>query len=131
MIGLVYSFLPFMVLPIYASIERFDWRLADAALDLGANRTRLYRTVILPIIRPGLIAGSILVFIPCLGAYITPQLLGGGRQMLLGNFIALQFGASRTWSFGAATAVLLLVCVLLVLLMTALSRSKQVSLRQV
>ena len=114
-IGLVYSFLPFMILPIYASAERFDFRLAEAAYDLGANRWTVLRRILLPAIRPGIIAGSLLVFIPALGSFLAPELLGGGKTSMIANVIAAQFGASRNWPFGAALSVLLLVITLLVL----------------
>lgn len=115
-VGLTYSFLPFMVLPIYASLEKLDFRLVEAAFDLGANRWRALRRVILPLAKPGLIAGSILVFVPCLGAYITPELLGGGKSLMIGNLIQNQFGAARNWPFGAALAFALLAIVLLAML---------------
>lgn len=119
-IGLVYAFLPFMVLPIYASAERFDFRLAEAAYDLGAGRWTVLRRVVLPAVRPGIIAGTVLVFIPALGSFLAPELLGGGKSLMIANVIAAQFGASRNWPFGAALSVLLLVIVLLVLLGFAL-----------
>ena len=115
-IGLVYSFLPFMILPIYASAERFDFRLAEAAYDLGANRWTVLWRIVLPSIRPGIVAGTILVFIPALGSFLAPELLGGGKTSMIANVIAAQFGASRNWPFGAALSVLLLVITMLVLL---------------
>ena len=115
-VGLTYSFLPFMVLPIYASLEKLDWRLVEAAYDLGANRWRALRRVIIPLSKPGIIAGSILVFIPCLGAYVTPVLLGGGKTLMIGNLISQQFGASRNWPFGSALGFALLAIVLLAML---------------
>ncbi len=116
LIGLVYSFLPFMVLPIFASAERFDWDLVSASRDLGASVSRTYGKVVLPLLTPGILAGSILVFIPSMGNFITPQLLGGGQDFMLGNLIALQFGASRNWAHGAAIAVGLMIGISLVLL---------------
>jgi len=115
-IGLTYSFLPFMVLPIYASLEKLDWRLAEAAYDLGANKWTAIRRVVLPLSMPGVIAGSILVFIPCLGAYVTPELLGGAKSLMIGNLIQNQFGAARNWPFGAALGFVLLALVLLAML---------------
>ena len=115
-LGLVYSFLPFMVLPIYASLEKIDWRLVEAAQDLGANRFHSLRRIVIPLAKPGIIAGSILVFVPSLGAYITPALLGGGQNLMIGNLIQLQFGAAHNWPFGAALAFILLATVLLFLL---------------
>lgn len=115
-VGLVYAFLPFMILPIYASAERFDFRLAEAAYDLGANRWTVLRRIVLPSIRPGVIAGSILVFIPALGSYLAPELLGGGKTSMIANVIGAQFGASRNWPFGAALSVLLLIITMLILI---------------
>lgn len=119
-IGLTYSFLPFMVLPIYASLEKLDFRLVEAAFDLGANRVRALFRVIVPLSAPGIIAGCILVFVPCLGAYVTPELLGGSKSMMIGNLIQTQFGASRNWPFGAALAFALLTIVLLAMMVYAL-----------
>jgi spermidine/putrescine transport system permease protein len=112
-IGLTYSYLPFMVLPIYASLEKLDSRLIEAAFDLGADRRRALTRVILPLALPGIAAGCILVFVPALGAYVTPELLGGGKSMMIGNLIQGQFGAARNWPFGAALAFTLLAIVLL------------------
>jgi spermidine/putrescine transport system permease protein len=102
LIGLVYGFLPFMVLPLYAAIERIDWSLVEAARDLYANGWKAFRRVTLPLSRPGVVAGSILVFIPSLGAYVTPEILGGAKTTLLGSYIVQQFLAARNWPFGAA-----------------------------
>lgn len=124
-IGLSYSFLPFMILPLYAVFEKFDWRLLEAAYDLGANRAHAFRRVVLPLVRPGIAAGSMLVFIPCLGAFITPALLGGGKTLMMGNVIAMQFGASRNWPFGAALSMVLLAAMLLVLMAAALWRNRR------
>lgn len=112
-IGLTYSYLPFMVLPIYASLEKLDARLIEAAFDLGADRRRALTRVILPLAAPGIAAGCVLVFVPALGAYVTPELLGGGKSMMIGNLIQSQFGAARNWPFGAALAFALLAIVLL------------------
>lgn len=120
MVGLVYAFLPFMILPVYASAERFDFRLAEAAYDLGANRWTVLRRIVLPSVRPGIVAGSVLVFIPALGSFLAPELLGGGKTSMIANVIAAQFGASRNWPFGAALSVLLLVITMLILLAFAL-----------
>lgn len=102
LIGLVYGFMPFMVLPLYAAIERLDWSLVEAARDLYANGWTAFRKVTLPLSMPGVIAGSILVFIPALGAYVTPAILGGGRTTLLGDYIVSQFLTARNWPFGSA-----------------------------
>jgi len=119
-VGLTYSFIPFMVLPIYASLEKLDPRLIEAAFDLYANRARVFRHVVLPLAKPGIIAGCILVFVPCLGAYITPALLGGGKTLMIGNLIQLQFGEAHNWPFGAALAFFLLAIVLLAMTVYAL-----------
>jgi spermidine/putrescine transport system permease protein len=110
-LGMTYVFLPLMVLPLFAAIDRFDMRLLEAAYDLYASRWQVLRRIVIPIVKPGIIAGSILVFIPSLGAYVTPRILGGGRNMMIGNFIELQFGAGRNWPLGAALSVLLLLIV--------------------
>ncbi|HEY6635340.1 MAG TPA: ABC transporter permease [Acidimicrobiia bacterium] len=102
LLGLVYGFLPFMVLPLYASIERLDWRLVEAARDLYADGWTAFRKVTLPLSMPGIVAGSILVFIPSLGAYVTPALLGGANTVLIGDYIVSQFLAARNWPFGSA-----------------------------
>ena len=116
LIGMAYVYLPLMVLPLYAAIDRFDFRLVEAGYDLYASRMKVLRRVILPIVRPGIVAGSILVFVPSLGAYVTPRILGGGKNMMVGNFIELQFGQGRNWPLGAALALLLLMIVLVALL---------------
>jgi spermidine/putrescine transport system permease protein len=119
-VGLTYSFLPFMVLPIYASLEKTDWRLVEASFDLYANRWRTLRRVVVPLSVPGIVAGCILVFIPSLGAYVTPELLGGGKTLMIGNLIGLQFGAARNWPFGASLGFVLLALVLTAMTVYAL-----------
>jgi spermidine/putrescine transport system permease protein len=121
LLGLLYSFLPFMVLPLYASLEKLDFRLVEAGFDLYATRGRVLRRIIIPLAKPGIIAGCLLVFIPGLGAYITPLLLGGGGRLMIGNLIALQFGTSRNWPFGSALAFILMAAVLLALMLYARS----------
>jgi spermidine/putrescine transport system permease protein len=116
LIGMTYVYLPLMVLPLYAAIDRFDMRLLEAAYDLYASRWAVLRRVVLPVIRPGTVAGSILVFVPALGAYVVPRVLGGGKNMMIGNFIELQFGQGRNWPLGAALALLLLLVVMAALL---------------
>jgi spermidine/putrescine transport system permease protein len=113
---MVYVYLPLMVLPLFATIDRFDMRLLEAGYDLYATRWQVLRRVILPITKPGIVAGSILVFVPCLGAYVTPRVLGGGKQMMIGNFIELQFGQGRNWPLGSALSIVLLVIVTVALL---------------
>lgn len=116
LIGMAYVYLPLMVLPLFAAIDRFDMRLLEAGYDLYASRWQVLRRVILPIVKPGIVAGSILVFVPSLGAYVTPRVLGGGKNMMIGNFIELQFLAGRNWPLGAALSVTLLVIVTAALL---------------
>ncbi|KAF0172098.1 MAG: putative spermidine/putrescine transport system permease protein [Rhodobacteraceae bacterium] len=115
-IGMAYVYLPLMVLPLFAAIDRFDMRLLEAGYDLYASRLQVLRRIILPIVKPGIIAGSILVFVPSLGAYVTPRVLGGGKQMMIGNFIDLQFGQGRNWPLGAALSLTLLIIVTIALL---------------
>jgi spermidine/putrescine transport system permease protein len=103
-IGMACDFLPFLVLPLYASVEKVDWSIAEAAMDLGADGWRVFWHAVLPQIRPGLIAGIILVFIPATGQFVIPDLLGGGKQAMIGNAIQQQFGSSRDWPFGSAIA---------------------------
>lgn len=114
-LGMTYVYLPLMVLPVYASIEKLDFRLVEAGYDLYASRWRCFRHVILPLVKPGMIAGSILVFVPSLGAYVTPRVLGGGKNLMFGNLIELQFGAGRNWPLGAALALTLMVIVVIAL----------------
>ena len=115
-IGMIYVYLPLMVLPLYASMEKIDFRLVEAAYDLYATRFQVLRRVIVPLVKPGIVAGSILVFIPSLGAYVTPRVLGGGRNLMLGNLIELQFGQGRNWPLGAALSLTLMAIVLVALL---------------
>ena len=117
LIGMAYVYLPLMVLPLFAAIDRFDLRLVEAAYDLYASRWRVLARVIIPIVRPGIVAGSILVFVPSLGAYVTPRVLGGGKNMMIGNLIELQFGQGRNWPLGSALAMMLLIIVAFALLL--------------
>lgn len=125
LLGLVYTYAPFVVLPIYATLEKMDTRLLEAAQDLYAGRLRTLRKVVLPIARPGIIAGAILTFVPCLGAMIAPELLGGGTRMMLGNLIFRQFSDARNWPFGAALSLVLMAAVMLVLTLYALRAQRQ------
>jgi spermidine/putrescine transport system permease protein len=111
LVGLVYTYAPFMVLPIYACLEKMDVRLIEAAHDLYATKWQALRMVVWPAAKPGVIAGCMLTFIPCLGAMIAPELLGGGRKMMLGNLIYRQFTDARNWPFGSVLAVVLLVLI--------------------
>jgi spermidine/putrescine transport system permease protein len=107
-IGLVYAYLPFMILPLFASIDRLDWRLVEASRDLYASGPVSFRKVVLPLTMPGVIAGSILVFVPSMGAYVTPELLGGGKETLLGSYIVTQFLTARNWPVGASLSFVLM-----------------------
>jgi spermidine/putrescine transport system permease protein len=116
LIGLVYSYIPLMILPVFASIEKLDPALVEASHDLYGGRLTTLRRVILPLCRPGMAAGAILVFVPCLGAVLEPVLLGGGKTMMMGNLIQLQFGAARNWPLGAAISIVLMCAVMIFLL---------------
>jgi spermidine/putrescine transport system permease protein len=105
--GLVYTLLPFMILPLYASIEKLDKRLIEAAYDLGANPAQVFGQVIIPLTMPGIIAGCTMVFIPALGLFYIPDLLGGAKSVMIGNFIKNQFLTARDWPFGSAASVIL------------------------
>ncbi|MBE3596412.1 MAG: ABC transporter permease subunit [Hydrogenibacillus sp.] len=115
MVGMVYEFLPFMILPLFASIEKFDWTLLEAAGDLGARPWKAFLHVTLPLTFPGVIAGSLLVFIPSLGFFFIPDLLGGSKVMLISNLIKNQFLSARDWPFGAALSIGLIVITLILL----------------
>jgi len=115
LLGLVYGYLPFMVLPIYATLERLDPSLVEAAADLGARPLTTVLRVIVPLSKPGIVAGSILVFIPSLGAFLTPDLLGGGRTVMVGNLVQNQFTTARDWPFGSAISIALMAIVTLLL----------------
>ncbi|MER8373293.1 ABC transporter permease [Mesorhizobium sp. M1406] len=116
LIGMAYVYLPLMVLPIYASMEKLDFRLVEAGYDLYATRFQVLRRIIFPLVKPGVIAGSILVFIPALGAYVTPSVLGGGKNMMLSNLIELQFGQGRNWPLGSALSIAVMIIVMVALL---------------
>jgi spermidine/putrescine transport system permease protein len=116
-LGLFYGYLPFMVLPLYAAIERLDWSLVEAGRDLYASGSAAFRKITLPLSKPGIVAGSILVFIPSLGAYVTPDILGGAKTTLLGNYIVSQFAAARNWPFGSAISGAILIIMLLATLL--------------
>ena len=112
-LGLVYGYLPFMILPLYASLEQLDLRLIEAAQDLGASPRRTFWHVTVPLSLPGILAGSMLVFIPTVGAFITPDLLGGGKVSYIGNVVERQFKSARDWPFGSALSFMLM-CIVLV-----------------
>jgi spermidine/putrescine transport system permease protein len=113
MVGLVYAFLPFMILPIYASLERLPNSFLEAAEVLGAKPAARFRRIIFPLSLPGVVAGSLLVFVPALGSFIPSDLLGGAKQMLIGNLVQNQFGAARNWPFGSAASFVVMAVVLL------------------
>jgi spermidine/putrescine transport system permease protein len=115
LLGLVYGYLPFMVLPLYATIEKMDPALLEAAADLGARPTRALWRITVPLALPGMLAGAVLVFIPCLGAYLTPDLLGGGKTVMAGNLIQNQFTTARDWPFGSAVSLALMTVSMLLL----------------
>lgn len=115
MIGMVCDFLPFFILPLYASVEKINWTFAEAAADLGASPRDVFRHAILPQIAPGLVAGIVLVFLPATGQFVIPDLLGGAKTVMLGNLVQQQFGQSRDWPFGAAISVVALGLVFLAL----------------
>lgn len=112
-LGLVYGWLPDMVLPIYAALERLDWSLIEAANDLYASGTKAFIRIIWPLSLPGVVAGSMLVFIPSLGAFVTPAILGGGKSLMIGNIISNQFLAAHDWPFGSALSMLMMVLMLM------------------
>ncbi len=123
-LGLFYSYLPFMVLPVYAAVERYDFSLSEAAADLYAGRWTILRRVLLPVVRPGIVAGCILVFVPSLGAFLAPDLLGGAKNFMIGSLIEEQFkGNAGNWPFGAAASMILLSLVLVALLFHARQRT--------
>lgn len=126
LVGMVYSYIPLMILPIYASIEKVDTRLTEAASDLYSTRFKTLTKIILPLCKPGIIAGFILVFVPCLGTVLEPMLLGGGKTMMMGNLIQNQFSIARNWSFGASLAVVLLIIVMLFLMWNARRQSRPI-----
>ncbi len=119
-VGLIYSYLPFMVLPIYAAVERYNFTLSEAAVDLYASRWQTLTEIVIPVVKPGIVAGAILVFIPALGAFLAPDLLGGAKNFMIGSLIDEQFrGSQGNWPFGAAVSVILMTLVLIALLLQA------------
>ena len=118
-VGLTYTFIPLMVLPIYASLEKLDFTLVEAGADLYSSLWETFAKIIIPLSKPGIIAGCLLVFIPSLGAFIQPNLLGGGKNLMLGTLIQFQFSTARNWPFGAAIAMVLLAFVMAFLMLYA------------
>jgi len=124
-LGLFYSYLPFMVLPIYAAVERYNFALSEAAADLYASRWVTLREIVIPVVRPGIVAGCILVFVPSLGAFLAPDLLGGAKTFMIGSLIEEQFkGSLGNWPFGAAASMILMTLVLAALLVYARSAAQ-------
>lgn len=119
LLGLVYTFLPFMILPVYSTLERIDPRLIEVAYDLYANRYAVFRRVIWPLAKPGALVGASIVFAPALGSFLAPDLLGGGKKLLIGSLVQMQFTTSRNWPFGAALSIVVTVGVLLIFLARA------------
>ena len=118
-VGVVYNYLPLMVLPVYAALERMDWSLVEAAQDLGDSPVRAFRRITLPLAAPGVVAGSLLVFIPMMGEYLNPVILGGDKTVYAGNLIGQQFLTSRDWPFGSAIAMVLILSMTVVVLVYA------------
>jgi spermidine/putrescine transport system permease protein len=116
LLGLVYTFLPFMVLPVYSTLERIDPRLIEAAYDLYASRIAVFHRVVWPLAKPGVLVGASLVFAPSLGSFLAPDLLGGGKKLLVGSLVQMQFTSSRNWPFGAALSILVTIAVLAIFL---------------
>ena len=112
-VGLIYGYLPFAVLPMYTSIEKFDNSLMEAAADLGASPRRAFLRVMLPMTMPGVVAALVLVFVPVVGAFITPDIMGGGKVEMIGTLINRQFGVARNWPFGSAMSLILMLLVLI------------------
>lgn len=129
LIGLVYGFLPFMVLPIYASVERFNFRYVDAAHDLGANDVRAFLRIVLPLTLPGVLAGCALVFIPSVGAFVTPDLLGGTKGLMIGNLINKQFGGSGNMPLGSALSIVMMAVVMISLLVYVFANRRDAGAR--
>jgi spermidine/putrescine transport system permease protein len=124
-IGVVYTYLPLMVLPLYAALERLDWSLVEAAEDLGDPPLRAFRRITLPLAAPGIVAGSLLVFIPLMGEYLNPVLLGGDKTIYAGNLIGQQFLLSRDWPFGSAIAMVLILSMTVVVFIYSRMASRE------
>jgi spermidine/putrescine transport system permease protein len=124
LVGLVYSFLPFVVLPLFATLERLDKSLLEAAADLGARPLETITRVVIPLCAPAFRAGAVLTFIPCLGAYLTPDLLGGGKTVMAGNLIQNQFTTARDWPFGSAVSLVLMAVVMVLLILSMRSQNE-------
>ena len=128
--GLVYGYLPLMILPLFAALERINPEVREAALDLGARPLRILRTVTIPLVLPGIVAGCVFVFVPTLGNFPVPQLLGGGRRIMVGNLVNQQFLEARDWPFGATLAVVLMLALMILLVVQSrfLRREREIRL---
>ncbi len=128
--GLVYGYLPLMILPLFAALERINPEVREAALDLGARPLRILRTVTIPLVLPGVVAGCVFVFVPTLGNFPVPQLLGGGRRIMVGNLVNQQFLEARDWPFGATLAVVLMLALMILLVVQSrvLRREREIRL---
>jgi spermidine/putrescine transport system permease protein len=124
-VGVVYTYLPLMILPLYAALERLDWSLVEAAEDLGDSPLRAFRRITLPLAAPGVVAGSLLVFIPLMGEYLNPVILGGDKTIYAGNLIGQQFLLSRDWPFGSAIAMVLIASMTIVVFIYSRAASRQ------
>lgn len=124
-LGMVYIYIPFMFLPVYASVEKLDWGLVRASQDLGAGPIQTFFHIILPLTLPGVIGGSIIVFIPALGNFVVPEVLGGAKVLMLGNLIEAQFLSARNWPFGSALAMLVMTAMLAVLFIYAFTEGRR------
>jgi len=124
-VGLVYIFIPFMFLPVYASVEKLDWTLVRASQDLGATAFQTFLRVIVPLTMPGIVGGSIIVFIPALGNFVVPAVLGGAKVLMLGNLVEQQFLSARNWPFGAALAMMVMTAVLVLLFLYVRSEARR------
>jgi spermidine/putrescine transport system permease protein len=126
LVGLIYDYLPLMVFPLYVSLDRLDRRLLEASRDLGAGRLATFRGVTLPLTMPGIITGSLLVFIPMMGEYVVPSILGGARSFTVGSLVAFQFLTAINWAFGAAVSMALILSMLLVIFLYLRAMGRQV-----
>jgi len=125
LLGLIYGYLPFAVLPLYASIEKFDFALMEAAADLGASNRRAFLRIMLPLTLPGVVAAFVLVFVPVVGAFVTPDIMSGGKVEMIGTLISRQFGSSRNWPFGSAMSFIMMLLVLVGVVYYLRSGSKE------
>ncbi len=127
--GLVYGYLPLMILPLYAALERIKPDVREAALDLGARPLRILRTVTIPLVMPGIVAGCVFVFVPSLGNFPVPQLLGGGRRIMVGNLVNQQFLEARDWPFGSTLALMLIFVLMILLVVQSLFLRREREIR--